>query len=119
MFSYNTSFHRSIKTSQFFLTFGMEPRLPSLPTPDLQTKFYGESSTDDLIRRMLFARNVAHQNNEDASDAARLQFDSTAAAHKFLPQQLVLLDEQFSRQKSKIGAKMVWATQNFTPKRRL
>jgi hypothetical protein len=42
---------------------------------------------------MLFARNVARQNNEDASDAARLQFDSTAAAHKFLPQQLVLLDE--------------------------
>ena len=42
---------------------------------------------------MLFARNVARQNNENASDAARLQFDSTAAAHKFLPQQLVLLDE--------------------------
>ncbi len=35
MFSYNTSFRRSIKTSPFFLTFGMEPRLPSLPTPDL------------------------------------------------------------------------------------
>ncbi len=25
MFSYNTSFHRSIKSSPFFLTFGMEP----------------------------------------------------------------------------------------------
>jgi len=93
MFSYNTSFHRSIKSSPFFLTFGMEPRLPSLPTPDLRTKFYGESSTDDLIRKLLFARNVARQNNENASDAARLQFDSTASAHKFLPQQLVLMDE--------------------------
>jgi hypothetical protein len=36
---------------------------------------------------------VARQNNEDASDAARQQFDTTAAAHKFLPQQLVLMDE--------------------------
>jgi hypothetical protein len=36
---------------------------------------------------------VAHQNNEDASDAAHQQCDSTAAAHKFLLQQLVLMDE--------------------------
>ena len=33
MFSYNTSFHRSIKNTPFYLTFGMEPRLPALPTP--------------------------------------------------------------------------------------
>ncbi len=52
----------------------MEPRLPTLQTPDLRRKFYGESSTDDLIRIMLFACNVARQNNEDASDAARQQF---------------------------------------------
>ncbi len=73
--------------------FGIEPHLLALPTPDVRQKFYGESSTDDLIRKLLFARNVARQNNEDASEAARQQFDSTAAAHKFLPQQLVLLDE--------------------------
>jgi hypothetical protein len=55
MFSYNTSFHRSIKTSLFFLTFGMEPRLPSLPTPYLRRKFYGESTSDDIIRKLLIA----------------------------------------------------------------
>jgi hypothetical protein len=49
MFSYNTSFHRTIKTLPLFLTYGMEPRLPTLPTPDLRRKFYGESTTDDLI----------------------------------------------------------------------
>jgi hypothetical protein len=55
MFSYNTSFHRSIKNLPFFLTFGMEPQLPNLPTPDLCHKFYGESTTDDIICKLLFA----------------------------------------------------------------
>ncbi len=54
MFSYNMSFHHSIKNSPFFLTFGMEPRLPTLPTPKLRRKFYGESTTDDIIHKLLF-----------------------------------------------------------------
>jgi len=93
MFSYNTSFHRTIKTSPFFLTYGMEPRLPSLPTPDLRRKFYGESSTDDLIRKLLLTRDIARQNSEVASDEAERQFNKKAEPHAFLPEQLVLLDE--------------------------
>jgi hypothetical protein len=50
---------------------------------------------------MLFAREVARQNNEDTSDAAHLQFDAQAAPHKFLPQQLVLLDEHSFLHKNK------------------
>jgi hypothetical protein len=50
---------------------------------------------------MLFAREVVRQNNEDASHAARLQFDARAAPHKFLPQQLVLLDEHSFLHKNK------------------
>jgi hypothetical protein len=44
---------------------------------------------------------VAHQNNEDASDVAQQQFDTHAAAHKFLPQQLVLMDEHSFLHKNK------------------
>jgi hypothetical protein len=104
MFSYNTSFHRSIKNSPFFLTFGMEPQLPTLLTPDLCCKFYGESTTDDIICKLLFAREMARQNNEDSSDAACLQFNARATPHKFLPQQLILLDEHcFLHQKQKLA----------------
>jgi hypothetical protein len=106
MFSYNTSFHRSIKAMPFYLTFGMEPRLPNLPTPDLRRKFYGKSSTDDIIRKLLISRNVARQNNEDALDVARTQYDLKAAPHKFLPQQLVLLDEHsFLHKNQKLAPK--------------
>ena len=41
-FAYNTSMHRSINTTPFFLTHGVEPRYPSFPNPDVQ-RYYGES----------------------------------------------------------------------------
>ncbi len=93
MFSYNTSFHRTIKTSPFFLTYGMEPRLPTLPTPDLRQKFYGESTTDDLIQKLLLTRDIARRNSEVASEETERQFNKKAEPHAFLPDQLVLLDE--------------------------
>jgi len=82
----------------------MEPRLLHLWTPDLQCKFYGESSTDDIICKLLFALEMACQNHKDASDTAHQQFDARATPHKFLPQQLVLLDEHsFLHKKSEIS----------------
>jgi hypothetical protein len=106
MFSYNTSFHRSIKKSPFFLTFGMDRRLPNLPAPYIQRKFYGKLSTDDLIRKLLIAQNVARWNHQDASNAAGQQFDSAAKPHNFSAQQLVLLDEHsFLNQNQKLAPK--------------
>jgi hypothetical protein len=93
MFSYNTSFHRTIKTSPFFPTYGMEPRLPALPAPDLRRKFYGKSTTDDLIQKLLLTRDIARRNSEVASEEAERQFSKKAEPHAFLPDQLVLLDE--------------------------
>jgi hypothetical protein len=71
----------------------MEPRLPTLPTPDLRRKFYGESTTDDLIRKLLLTRDIARRNSEVASDEAERQFNKKAEPHAFLPDQLVLLNE--------------------------
>jgi hypothetical protein len=66
--------------------FGTEAHIPFLPVPDFRRKFYGESTTDDLIRKFLHAQNVPFQNNEDSSDEGHLQFDSKGAPHKFLLQ---------------------------------
>ena len=42
-FAYNTSVHRSIKTTPVFLNYGAELRYPSFPNPDVQW-YYGEST---------------------------------------------------------------------------
>jgi hypothetical protein len=75
MFCYNTSFHRSIKNTPYFLTYGQEPRLPNLPTPDLRRKFYGESSSAELYQTMMFARDTARRYNEEASDNYKSYYD--------------------------------------------
>jgi hypothetical protein len=86
----------------------MELRLLSLPTPDLHHKFYGESTTDDFIRKLPLTRDIARRNSEMASEKAEKQFNKKAVPHSFLPDQLVLLDKHsFLQKKSKIGPKMV------------
>ena len=95
MFCYNTSFHRSVKNSPYFLTYGMDPRLPSFPTPDLRRTFYGESDAAEMHQRLLFARKLAIENNFIATDKTKEYFDKVnkAKSHSFLPNQLVLLEE--------------------------
>jgi hypothetical protein len=93
MFSYNTSFHRSVKNTPHFLTFGLEARLPSFLTTDLRRKFYGETASDEMVQRLLYARDLARRHNEESSEQYRHQFDKKANPHSYQPQQLVLLDE--------------------------
>ena len=95
MFSYNTSFHRSIKTTPFFLTFGIEPRQPGFPETDLRRKFYGENNTDELLSRLQIAREVARYHNEEATSQAQTYHDKNAGQHLFQVGQLVLLNEPY------------------------
>ena len=95
MFCYNTSFHRSVKNSPYFLTYGMDPRLPAFPAPDIRRVFYGESDAADLHHRLLTARKIAAENNSIATEKTKEYFDNRnkAKSHSFVPKQLVLLEE--------------------------
>jgi hypothetical protein len=49
-FAYNSSFHRTIKTSPFTLTYGMEPRTIEL---NARTQFWGESQYGALSKNAI------------------------------------------------------------------
>ncbi len=57
-FAYNTALHRSIKATPFFLTYGIEPRLPAFPTPDLR-RYYGQSDVAEWFATLQHCRQLA------------------------------------------------------------
>jgi len=94
MFSYNTSLHKSIGNTPFFLTFGMEPRAPHFPVPDLRRIFYGESEADDMLHRLHKARMIARDHNETARDDYKKHYDAKVTHPlRYQVGQKVLLDE--------------------------
>ena len=104
MFTYNTSYHKSIKNTPFFLTFGVEPRIPGFPAPELRRKFYGESDMSELHQRLQYAREIARLHNETASETAKHYHDLKGKPHTFQMGQLVLLKEtQFSGKNKKLA----------------
>ena len=92
-FAYNTALHRSIKATPFFLTFGIEPRLPQPPTPDLQ-RYYGQSDAAEWYATLQHCRQIATRHNVAASDEMQAQFNRRAAPYHYVVGQLVFLDEQ-------------------------
>jgi transposase InsO family protein len=91
-FAYNTSVHRSIKTTPFFLTHGVEPRYPSFPNPDVQ-RYYGESQAADWFNTLQHCRQIAVQHSLGATDAAEKGYNTTAQTHTYTQGQMVWLNE--------------------------
>jgi len=91
MFSYNTSFHRSILNTPHMLNFGMQARQPAFIASDLETKFYGPKTAEEKLQRLQHCRDLAAQNLEVAAEAAKAHFDKSAQPHNFQVKQWVLL----------------------------
>jgi hypothetical protein len=61
-FSYNTSLHRSIQATPYFLTYGQDARLPSFPNPDIQ-RCYSKTLAGDWYNSLQAARD--HNKNAE------------------------------------------------------
>jgi hypothetical protein len=93
MLAYNTSYHSTIATTPFELLFGVRPRLPSLPAPEIQRVQYGESFPAERLQLLQHARQVAHQHAEAQGIKYKQNFESTTAPHSFKLDQKVWLSD--------------------------
>jgi hypothetical protein len=93
MLAYNTSYHSTIATTPFELLFGVRPRLPSLPAPEIQRHHYGESFSAERLQLLQHARQLARKNAEEQGLKYKLSFDQNAAPHKFTVDQKVWLSD--------------------------
>jgi hypothetical protein len=93
MFCYNTSYHRSIKSTPYFLTFGMEPRTPFFDPAEIRKIHYGENTATELYQQLQTARQTAQMNNKHSTEKAKEYFDKHAKHHHFEIGQKVLLEE--------------------------
>ena len=104
MFAYNTSFHRTIKNSPFFLTFGVHPKLPK--TYLTEQLNMGESPVDDLTNNLQLARQIAMKHNEKASIDSEDYYNQNVNEITFQIGQLVLLNEtSFLNRNAKLSPK--------------
>jgi hypothetical protein len=87
----NTALHRSIKSTPFFLTYGIDAGLPSLPDPDLN-RYYGKSDVADWYATLQHCRQIAAQNNIQASNYMQSQFNKKASPYNYVIGQMVWSD---------------------------
>jgi hypothetical protein len=93
MLAYNTSYHYTTAMTPFELLFGIRPRLPSLPAPEIQCQHYGESFPAECLQLMQHAHQVARQTAENQGLKYKPSFDQTAVPHNFKIDQNVWLSD--------------------------
>jgi transposase InsO family protein len=96
MLAYNTSYHSTIATTPLDLLFGVKPRLPSLPAPDIERHHYGESIAAERFQMLQQARKLAQQTAAEQGEKYKNQYDKLASPHKFDIGQKVWLSDSTS-----------------------
>ena len=69
-FAYNTSINSATKATPFFITFGQEACLTSMPNPDIQ-RLVGESGPKAWFNQLQEARQIAVHNNMAVMEKAK------------------------------------------------
>jgi hypothetical protein len=87
-FAYNTALHTSIKLTPFFLTYGIDAHLPSLPDPDSNC-YYGQSDVAAWYATLQHWCQIAVQKNIQASYYMQSQFNNKASPYNYVIVQLV------------------------------
>jgi hypothetical protein len=96
MLAYNTSYHSTIATNPFELLFGIKPRLPSLPAPDIERYHYGGTFTAESLQMLQQAFKLAQQTAADQGEKYKLSYDKKSMAHKSSIGQKVWLSDTTS-----------------------
>jgi hypothetical protein len=96
MLAYNTSYHSTIATTPFKLLFGIKPRLPSLPAPEIERVHYGETFAAERLQILQHARKMAHDTATEQGNKYKFNYDVNAAPHKFKIGQKIFLNDSTS-----------------------
>ncbi len=83
MLAYNTSYHSSIAITPFELLFGVKPRLPSLPAPEIERHHYRESFAAERLQMLQQARKLAQQSASEQGEKYKISYDKKSVQHKF------------------------------------
>jgi len=102
--AYNRSYHSTITTTPFELLFGVKPRLPSFPAPEIERQHYGESFAAERLQILQHACKIANQNATEQGTKYKLNYDTKAAPHKFtIGQKIFLTDTTAIGKNSKLS----------------
>ena len=92
---YNTSFHRSVQNTPFFLTHGMEACQPSFDAASNRVRMTGAKPSQEIMDRLHEARQKAIEANQDATAMAREYHDPNAEPYHYHSDQLVILQDPY------------------------
>ena len=95
MLCYHTSFHRTIQTSPYFLTFGTLARQPNFAPADLTGRYLEPQSPEIRQKMVQEAREVAWKNSVHQHENYQAQYDQKASPHNFQVNQWVLLQQNY------------------------
>jgi hypothetical protein len=79
MFAYNTSYHRSVKTTPFEIRFSLEQRTAENPNPGSR-RLYGEDLGTEMFQRLQICQNlvrkIANEHNDQSIEKSTKYFNS-------------------------------------------